>query len=127
MRTGQDLATAQRAVAETLLWHVRILAGWLPAAGAALVRALAGWFELMNIDARLAALAGEGGEPRPFALGTLATAWSDVERARTVEEVARAVAGSAWGCAAGQLCGRAGARTTSGLGAPRPGVGTRRG
>lgn len=96
VRTGQDLATAQRAVAETLLWHVRILAGWLPAAGAALVRALAGWFELMNIDARLAALAGEGGEPRPFAMGTLATAWSDVERARTVEEVARAVAGSAW-------------------------------
>jgi hypothetical protein len=97
VRTDQDLATAQRGVAETLLWHLRILAGWLPAAGGALIRALAGWFELVNIDARLAALTSDGREPRPFALGTLATAWTDAQDARTVEEVARAVAGSAWG------------------------------
>ena len=95
-RADQDLAAAQRGVAETLLWHLRILAGWLPAAGAALVRALAGWFELMNIDARLAALASDGREPRPFVLGTLATAWNEAERARTVEDLAREVAGSAW-------------------------------
>ena len=93
---GQDLAAAERGIAETLLWHLRILAGWLPAGGAALVRVLAGWFELLNIDARLAALASDGREPRPFALGSLATAWNEAERARTVEEVARAVAGSAW-------------------------------
>ena len=42
VRAGQDLATAQRGIADTLLWHLRILAGWLPAAGGALVRALAG-------------------------------------------------------------------------------------
>ena len=96
VRADQDLAAAQRGVAETLLWHLRILAGWLPAAGAALVRSLAAWFELMNIDARLAALASDGREPRPFVLGTLATAWNEVERARTVEDLARAVAGSAW-------------------------------
>jgi hypothetical protein len=96
VRAGQGLVAAQRGVAETLLWHLRILAGWLPAAGAALVRALAGWFELVNIDARLAALASDGREPRPFVLGTLATAWNAAEHARTVEELARAVAGSAW-------------------------------
>jgi hypothetical protein len=96
VQPGQDLATAQRGVAETLLWHLRILAGWLPPAGAALVRALAGWFELMNIDARLAALAGGGREPPPFVLGTLATAWTDGDHARTVEELASAVAASVW-------------------------------
>ena len=58
-RAGRaEVVAAQRGVAETLLWHLRILAGWLPAAGAGLMRALAGWFELQNIDARLAALAG---------------------------------------------------------------------
>jgi len=93
---GQDLAAAERAVAATLLWHLRILAGWLPASGAALVRALAGWFELTNIDARLAALAGDGREPEPFALGTLSTAWAAAEQARTIDDVADAVAGSAW-------------------------------
>ena len=96
VRAGQDLAAAERGVADTLLWHLRILAGWLPAAGAALVRALAGWFELANIDARLAALAGDGREPTPFALGTLATAWGVADQARTIEDLAAAVAGSAW-------------------------------
>jgi len=96
VRAGQDLGAAERAVADTLLWHLRILAGWLPAAGAAVVRALAGWFELANIDARLAALAGDGREPAPFALGTLATAWGAAEQARTIEDVTDVVAGSAW-------------------------------
>ncbi len=95
-RAGQALAAAERGLADTLLWHLRILAGWLPAAGAALVRALAGWFEVANIDARLAALAGDGREPAPFALGTLATAWGAADQARTIEDVADAVAGSAW-------------------------------
>ena len=96
VRAGQDLAAAERGVADTLLWHLRILAGWLPAAGAALVRALAGWFELANIDARLAALASDAHEPEPFALGALATAWPAAEQARTIEELADAVAESAW-------------------------------
>jgi hypothetical protein len=97
VQAGVDLMAAERGVAETLLWHLQILAGWLPAAGAGLVRVLAGWFELANIDARVAALSGDGREPTPFALGGLATAWPRVEQARTVEEVGDAVAGSAWG------------------------------
>jgi hypothetical protein len=96
VRAGQDLAAAQRGVADTLLWHLRVLAGWLPAGGAALVRALAGWFELANVDARLAALAGDGREPEPFALGTLATAWATAGRAHTLDQLADALAGSAW-------------------------------
>jgi hypothetical protein len=101
VRARDDLAVAQRSVADTLLWHLRILAGWLPPAGAGLVRCLTGWFELQNIDARIAALAGDGREPPPFVLGGLGTAWSRVDAARSVEEVADAVAGSTWGPMAG--------------------------
>ena len=97
VQPGADLGTAQRAVAETLLWHLRILAGWLPAGGAALVRVLAGWFELVNVDARLAALAGDGGEPPPFELGALATAWPAIDEGRSSDAMAAAVAGSGWG------------------------------
>jgi hypothetical protein len=96
VQPGADLATSQRAVAETLLWHLRILAGWLPAGGATLVRVLAGWFELVNVDARLAALTGDGREPPPFELGALATAWPAIDRARTPDAMAAAVAASAW-------------------------------
>jgi len=111
VQPGVDLAAAQHGVAETLLWHLRILAGWLPAAGAGLVRALAAWFELANVDARLAALASDGREPPPFVLGALASAWPRIDRARTLEEVREAVAGSAWGA----VPGRSPAELTLGL------------
>lgn len=101
-RAGHQLPAAERAVAETLLWHLRILAGWLPRSGAALMRVLAARFEIENIDARLAALGADGREPLPFVLGGLATAWPAVEQARTVEEVGAALAESAWGAEAGR-------------------------
>ena len=84
----------------------------MPGAGAGLVRALAGWFELANIDALLADLtrradlssreiraANLQSESRAarFALGDLATAWPRIELASSVEAIAEAVAGSAWG------------------------------
>jgi len=97
VHVGGGPAGAERAVAETLLWHLRILAGWLPARGAGLVRTLAGWFELANIDCRIAALAGDGREPEPFMLGGLATAWPRIDQARTIDEVADGIAASAWG------------------------------
>jgi hypothetical protein len=99
VQIGDRLPAAERGVADTLLWHLRILAGWLPGAGAALVRTLAARFELENIDARLAALAGDGREPVPFVLGGLTTVWARIEQARTIEEVAMALADSAWGAA----------------------------
>ncbi len=88
---GVDLQTAERGVADTLLWHLRILAGWLPGDGAELVRVLAGWFELANIDALLA------DSPPLFELGGLATAWPRIEQATTVKELADALTSSAWG------------------------------
>ncbi len=94
---GNDLQGARRGVADTLLWHLRIIAGWLPPAGAGLMRPLAGWFELSNIDARVAALASDGREPPPFELGTLATAWSAVEQARSLDELTEAISASRWG------------------------------
>src|SRR5689334_25150384 len=50
VRAGSSLADAQRAVGATLLWHLRVLAGWQPAEGSQAVRALAGWFEIANVD-----------------------------------------------------------------------------
>jgi hypothetical protein len=93
---GSDLATAQRAIAATTLLHLRLLAGWLPPGAVGLVRALAGWFELANIEDRLAFLLGH--EPaRPFELGSLTLAWSAVERAQTPGDLRAALAASAWG------------------------------
>ena len=93
---GADLAAAQRAIAATTLLHLRILAGWLPPGAVGLVRALAGWFELANIEDRLAYLLGH--EPgHPFELGSLTLAWSAVERAQTPGDLRAALAASAWG------------------------------
>lgn len=97
VQANLGLAAAERGVAETLLWHLRILAGWLPGAGAGLVRVLAGWFEIQNIDARLAALSGDGHEPAPFVLGPLATIWNRLQPSGTAAEIADVVAASAWG------------------------------
>ncbi|HEY7250030.1 MAG TPA: hypothetical protein VIG37_06010 [Methylomirabilota bacterium] len=96
VRAGMDLASAQRAVGEATLWHLRVLAGWVPPRALEPVRALAAWFELANIEDRLAYLAG--GEPRePFALGGLATVWPRVAGAQSSAEVRAALVGSPWG------------------------------
>ena len=58
---GQTLAGAQHAVAEGLLWDLRVLAGWLPREGVGLLRTLAGWFEIANVDELLQSLAGPAG------------------------------------------------------------------
>lgn len=96
VRPGMDLARAQRRVAETTLWHVRVLAGWAPPGAQEAIRALSAWFELANVEDRLAFLAG-GEAATPFTLGGLATAWPRLADARTVSEVRVALAGSPWG------------------------------
>ncbi|GII75911.1 hypothetical protein Sru01_08930 [Sphaerisporangium rufum] len=68
VRMGQDLAEIQHAVQACLLWHLRVLAGWLPAEGQVMVRLLARWFEIANVDEVL------GGGPARFRLGALGTA-----------------------------------------------------
>lgn len=93
---ARSLDDAQRAVAATLLWHVRVLAGWLPAAGGERLRALTAWFEIANVQDRLAYLGGEAYRP-PFDPGGLATAWPTLARAGSPEALRAALADSAWG------------------------------
>ncbi|CAM5664849.1 hypothetical protein STENM223S_03516 [Streptomyces tendae] len=101
---GVTPAEAQRAVSAALLWHLRILAGWQPAAGADAVRALAAGFEISNTEHRLRALAagprrpGTGGlHPPPYRLGALATAWTRLARTRTPSELRAVLTASVWG------------------------------
>jgi hypothetical protein len=93
---GQSLAEAQRAVAATLLWHLRVLAGWLPRGGPAMVRLLAGWFEIANLDELLRRLAG-GTPEEPFHLAALATAWPRLASAGSTAELRERLAASPWG------------------------------
>jgi hypothetical protein len=120
VRRRQTLAEAQRAVSGTLLWHLRVLAGWLPRQGSQLLRLLARWFEIANVDRLLYDLAREDGPPdrpgegpprpagraahpnagqaeEPFRLGALATAWPRLAAARSPAELRGTLAASAWG------------------------------
>jgi hypothetical protein len=92
---SRDGATAERAIAETLLWNLRVLAGWLPARGAELVRVLAGWFEIANVDEHLSAMRGATADP-PFRLGTLSTVWPQLRETGSPDEVRMVLAGSPW-------------------------------
>ena len=95
-RPGMGLADAQRAVAATALWHMRILAGWTPSRATELVRALAAWFEIANVDDRLGYFAGAQ-VPAPFELGGLATAWPRLAATQSASEVRALLVGSSWG------------------------------
>jgi hypothetical protein len=96
VRVDQSLAEAQHAVAATLLWHLRVLAGWVPRQGTDLVRTFAAGFEVANVDEHLHALAGGGADPS-FRLGTLATAWPRLARTGTVADVRATLTTSGWG------------------------------
>ncbi len=93
---GQSLEEAQHAVAETLLWNVRVLAGWLPGEGADMLRALVGWFEITNVDEHLQSFEGAVAPPY-FALGGLATAWPRLAATGSVAGVRDVMATSRWG------------------------------
>ena len=99
---ARELAAAQRAVAATALWHLRILAGWLPPDGAGLLRALAAWYELVNVEHHVAWIVTGTTPPPPFALGGLAAVWPRVEPATSLAEVRAALASSPWGAPAGE-------------------------
>lgn len=90
------LEAAQREVGANLLWNLRVIAGWLPPGGVQVVQPLAAWFELANIEERLAYLS-RGDHPAPFQLGRLGVAWPAVARATTPEAVRAAIATSRWG------------------------------
>ncbi len=96
VRAGQTLAEAQRAVSATLLWHLRVLGGWVPRGDARILRVLAGGFEIANTDERLRELGSADAEPA-FQLGSLATAWGRISSATSVAQVREALARSVWG------------------------------
>lgn len=95
IRRDQTLAAAQHEVASTLLWDLRVLAGWLPRDGVRLLRTLGGWFEIANVDELLQSIAGRPAEPE-FRLGALATAWPRLAQAANASELRTALAASAW-------------------------------
>jgi hypothetical protein len=90
------LADAQRAIASKTLLELRLLAGWLPGEALGLLRALAAWYELANLEDRIAYL---GGAPlrRPFELGSLAVAWPRAAGAQSLDELRRSLRPSSWG------------------------------
>jgi hypothetical protein len=96
VRPGQTLAEAQQAVSATLLWNLRVLAGWVPHGDARVLRVLAGGFEIANTDERLRELSGSESDP-PFRLGTLGTAGNRIAMAGSLVQVRDVLARSVWG------------------------------
>jgi len=95
VRPEQTLAEAQREVVGTLLWDLRVLAGWLPREGVLMLRTLGAWFEIANVDEMLRGFAGLPADAE-FQLGALATAWPRLRQARSNGELRAALAASAW-------------------------------
>lgn len=93
---GMSLDDARRGIAAACLWHLRVLAGWLPPPGDDVVRVFASCFELANVADHLARLKGAD-VPAPYAMGALAVAWPRVSAAGSLPEVRAALARSAWG------------------------------
>lgn len=96
VRVTHTLAEAQRAVGDTLLWHLRVLSGWLPRGGTQVLRLLAGGFEVANADEHVAELGGRTAEPA-YELGMLETAWSRLRRTPTLTEACELLARTPWG------------------------------
>jgi len=101
IRPEQPLAAAQREIADTVLWNLRVLAGWLPRDGVRLLRVLAAWFELANVDELLQFIDG-GPTEAEFELGALGTAWPRLRQATSDDELRAALAASAWQDPGGQ-------------------------
>lgn len=96
VRPGHTLAEAQQGIASSLLWHLRVLAGWQPRAGSEAVRVLAGWFEVSNVCEHARVLAGHPAD-QPYHLGRLATAWTRLAATSSLPELRGALRDSIWG------------------------------
>lgn len=93
---GTSLRAAEHAVRAEQLWELRVLAGWMPAAGAPLARALAARYELANIEAHRDRLAGRAVDP-PFSLGTLAISWPRLAATSSLDALRAELVASPWG------------------------------
>lgn len=115
LRAARTLPEANLATRRTVLWQLRVMAGWLPAGGARLVRAAAAAFEADNILAldlllrrgqqapdagpsagdRHAAAANR--DQQFFDLGGLATAWPRLRTAGSEQDLRLILSASPWG------------------------------
>ena len=101
VRPGQSLGAAQHAVAASLLWNMRVLAGWLPRGRVDVVRLFAAGYEVANLDEHLWTLQhfpaphGEPANP-PYSLGTLETSWSRLSSTSTLTAIAEVLETSRW-------------------------------
>lgn len=96
VRSADTQAQAQHAVAATLLWHMRVLGGWVPRSGTPSLRALAAAFEIANIDEHLRLLQTEPAGPT-FRLGSFATAWPRLVETTNRRDLCQVLTTSAWG------------------------------
>jgi hypothetical protein len=93
---GPSLEDVQRAVAASVAFSCRVLAAWLPRDAAVGIRAMASWFEIANIEDRIAYLVGA--ELRsPFELGVLSSVWEAAAAAGSLDELRRVLGRSVWG------------------------------
>ena len=98
---------AQRMIFEALLWQMRILAGWLPSEGVEAVRCCVLWFEIRNIEDRLAYFGGAPAEA-PYELGRLGIISKRLAGTSNGADIRRLMAASAWGDADGAMSMRSG-------------------
>jgi len=95
VQLGMSLAQAQHAVSASVLWNVRVLAGWLPRGSVQVVRVLAAGFEVANVDEHLARLHGEPTEPG-YTLGSLETAWTRLADTTSLATAAGVLGTTSW-------------------------------
>ncbi len=92
---GMSLEEAQHAIGASLLWNMRVLAGWLPRGGADVMRLLAAGFEVANLDEHLARLHGKPAASA-YTLGTLDTAWSRLSETTTLAGIGDVLGSASW-------------------------------
>jgi hypothetical protein len=97
---ARTVGAAQRMVFDALLWQMRILAGWLPSEGVEAVRCCLLWFEIRNIEDRLAYFGGAPAEA-PYDLGRLGIISKALAGTSSPSDIRQLMRASAWGDASG--------------------------
>jgi hypothetical protein len=96
LHPNMSLVEAQHAIGDTTLWHLRILAGWLPPRGGEDLRVVAGWFEMQNLTNLIVGLAYSRAVPAPYRLGSLGSAWPQAAAANSLSDLVPLLAVSEW-------------------------------
>jgi hypothetical protein len=92
---GAQLEDAQRGVAASVALSCRVIAAWLPREAAVGIRAMGSWFELANLEDRIAYLTS--GDLRPsFELGVLSSVWHEAAAAGSLDELRGLLGRSSW-------------------------------